>query len=221
MIENYLHIIGYTPLFIDVNTKDLISLLKCMNSHIETFPKNDFIFFAGDEPGSIGIMLEGNAVIIKEDIFGNRTIVSKVETGDIFGEVFACALIDELPVSVEAVTESKILFMDYKRILTTCSSNCKFHNALIKNMLRILAQKNLYLNNKNDILSSRSMREKIMKFLETTASEKDSLTFQIPYDRQELADFLGVNRSAMTRELLKMKEDQLIDFTKNQFKLKS
>ena len=159
MIEHYLDIISNTPLFTNVNTKDTNSLLKCMNAHIETFPKGDFIFFAGDEPGGIGIMLEGKASIIKEDVFGNRTIVSKIEPGDIFGEVFACALVDELPVTVEAETDAKVLLMDYKKIITTCSSSCEFHNALITNMLRILAQKNLYLNNKNDILSSRTMRE--------------------------------------------------------------
>ena len=219
MIQNYLSIISNTPLFDSVNNSEINDLLDCMNAHIEEYNKGKYIFFAGDEPSGIGIILQGNASILKEDIFGNRTIVGKLDSGDIFGEVFACALVDELPVSVEADTHIKVLLMDYKKIITTCSSNCKFHNTLIKNMLKILAKKNMYLNNKNDILASKTIRDKLMKFFKTIAKEKNNLSFDIPYDRQELADFLGINRSAMTRELIKMKDDELIDFTKNHFRL--
>lgn len=219
MIDNYLELLSNTPLFHDISRDDVKDLLDCMNSHIEEFPKESFIFLAGNEPSGIGIMLEGRANIIKEDIFGNRSIIGNVEKGDIFGEVFACAQIHELPVSVETETYSKVLIMDYKKIITTCSSNCRFHNMLIKNMLQILAHKNLYLNNKNDILASRTTRDKIMKFLETVAGQKDSLSFDIPYNRQELADFLAINRSAMTKELIKMQEEGIVSFNKNHFEL--
>lgn len=219
MNEKYLDIVSQTPLFSDVTHNEIQDLLTCMNSHVKKYNKNEFIFLAGDTPTGIGIILEGNAKIIKEDILGNRAIIGKLMQGDIFGEVFACALVDQLPVSVESETACSVLMLDYKKIITSCSSNCKFHTMLIKNMLQILAEKNMYLNNKNDILSSRSMRDKLLKFLETVAEEKNQVSFEIPYDRQELADFLSVNRSAMTRELLNMKEDGLINFSKNHFEL--
>ncbi len=219
MFEKYLDIILNTPLFDNLTQDDAKDLLSCMNAHSETFPKESFIFLAGNVPSGIGIMLTGKAKIIKEDIYGNLSVIDSLEAGDIFGEVFACAMIDEIPVTVEADTECEVLLMDYQKVITSCSTNCVFHSMLIKNMLKILAQKNMFLNNKNDILTSRTTREKIMKFLENMAAQRDQLSFDIPFDRQELADFLGLNRSAMTREMLKMKEDGLIDFNKNHFKL--
>lgn len=220
MIEKYLDTICNTPLFSEVNNSEALDLLSCMNAYIDDYKKDDYIFFAGNAPEGIGIMLEGSARIIKDDVFGNRSIIGKVTAGSIFGEVFACALVDELPISVEAETDCRVLLMDYRKIITTCSASCRFHSMLIKNMLKILAEKNLYLNNKNDILSSRTIRDKMLKYLESVATAKNSLSFSIPYDRQELADFLGINRSAMTRELIKMKDEQIIDFSKNHFELK-
>lgn len=219
MFKQYLSAISNNPLFSNIERADLNNLLSCIQSYVKHIPARGYIFLAGGKSEGIGILLRGKARVVKEDIFGNRMIISDVVPGEIFGEILACAGIDEMPTSVEAETECDVLIMNYQKIITTCSSSCEFHNMLIKNMLQILAQKNLYLTRKNDILSSRTTRERIMNFLKSIADEKGSLSFDIPYNRQELADFLSVNRSAMTRELIKMKEAGLIDFHKNQFTL--
>lgn len=220
MIKKHLDIVIHTPLFANVTYEDMGSLLNCMNARAKSFSKDSFIFLAGDAPEGIGIILEGAALIIKEDIFGNRSIIGRVEKGDIFGEVFSCALVEELPVSVVAETDCQVLILDYKKIITTCSSSCKFHTMLISNMLKILAQKNLYMNKQNEILASKTTRDKILRYLELVGEEKNSFTFTIPYGRQELADLLGVNRSAMTRELSNLKDEGIIEFEKNEFTLK-
>lgn len=221
MIKKYLDIVNDTPLFSNVTYNEMNDLLNCMNARAKKFEKDSFIFFTGDTPEGVGILLEGAALIIKEDLFGNRTVISRVEPGEIFGEVFSCALVEELPISVIAESDCQVLILDYKKVITTCSSSCKFHNMLIKNMLKILAQKNLYMNRQNDILSSKTTREKLLKYLESVGEEKNAFTFSVPYNRQELADLLGVNRSAMTRELANLKEEGVIDFDKNSFTLKN
>lgn len=220
MLKNYSPIVTNNPLFNGVNTDNLNSLLSCMGSIIKSYKKDSFIMLAGDKAERIGLILKGKAKIVKEDVFGNRTIINHLGAGDIFGEVFACAGIEVVPVNVEAETDCDVMLMDYKKIITTCSSNCEFHNTLIKNMTQILADKNLYLSLKNDILSSKTTRDKLMKFFESVATQKNSLDFNIPYNREELADYLSLNRSSMSRELMKMKEEGILDYNKNHITLK-
>lgn len=220
MNNKIINLLKKIPLFQGINDHEITSLLECMNARTQNFSKGNFIFLAGEKPPGIGICISGTASIIKEDLFGNRSILGKIVPPEIFGEVFACALTEELPVSVQAESKCEILMLNYMKLITTCSSNCKYHSILTQNMLKIMADKNLYLNRRNDILSARSTRDKLLKFFEFHAEMSGKLSFDIPYNRQELADFLSLNRSAMTKELLKMEDDGLIAFSKNHFQLK-
>ena len=164
-------------------------------------------------------MLTGNVHVIQEDFWGNRTILANIEPGELFGEAFSCAGLDKLPVSVLAVQDSEVLMIDYRKIITTCSSSCVFHTALIHNMLRILADKNVMLTQKMELLTKNTTREKLLAYLSLQAQQAGSTKFNIPFNRQGLADYLSVDRSAMSAELSKMQKDGVLVYKKNRFEL--
>lgn len=209
-----------SPLFKGIAENDLKELLKCLNAKESAYEKNDFIFRAGDKASSIGVILSGGVYVLKEDFWGNRTILAKLEEGDLFGEAFACREEEKLPVSVMAVEKSRILFVDYRRIITNCPNTCVFHASLIENMIRILAGKNVMLTQKMEHMSKRTTREKILSYLSAQAVRCGSNAFTIPFNRQELADFLCVERSAMSAELGKMRKEGLLSCEKSRFVLK-
>lgn len=208
-----------SPLFHNITFQELESLLQCLDAGIKHYSKDSFIFWAGNPARRVGLLLEGSIQIVRNDVFGNRTILAKLSAGDLFGEVFACAGMDTLPVSAVAATSCRVLLLDYRRIITTCSSTCVFHNLLIENMLRILANKNLLLNQKIEVLSARGLREKLLTYLHSMALQSADQRFAIPFNRQELADYLSVDRGALSRELSAMQRDGLIRCEKNQFEL--
>ena len=167
----------------------------------------------------MGIVLSGKVHIVREDYYGNRNIVAIVSPGEMFGEVFACAGTDLMPVSVFAEEISEIMFIDLRSITATCGQGCESHDVISRNLLRIVSEKNLILNRKIDFLSKRSTREKLLSYLSAQAKRTRSAEFSIPFNRQELADFLCVDRSAMSAELSKMSRDGLIRYEKSRFRL--
>ena len=194
-------------------------MLSCMQAHVHACAKNQAVLREGDPAGTIGIVLSGGIQVEKTDYYGNRTLLARLEPPELFGEAFACAGVQQLPVSVIAVQDSEVLLIPCKRILTTCANCCEFHTRVLYNLLRIVASKNLMLNQKIEFLSKRTTKEKLMAFLLAQAKQNGSRTFSIPYDRQALADYLGVERSAMSAELSRLRREGKIDFYKNQFKL--
>jgi cAMP-binding proteins - catabolite gene activator and regulatory subunit of cAMP-dependent protein kinases len=206
-------------LFSGISKEDLAVMLDCLNARSVRYPKGSFVFLAGDAASRVGIVCEGEVQVVREDVFGNRAILSKLERGDLFGETFACAGVERMPVSVLATQESEVLLIDYRRIVTSCPSSCAFHGKLIENMLGILAAKNLLLNRKIEALSARTTRGKLMAYLAEQAAAQGSSHFRIPFDRQELADYLAVDRSAMSAELGRMRDDGLIRFHRDDFEL--
>jgi len=207
------------PLFAGIRESNLETLLSCLPSRRKTYEKDSYIFMAGDRALDIGVVLSGRALILKEDFWGNRTILSEIEAPDLFAEAFSCAGEKTLPVSVTVTEETEVLFMDYRRIVTSCSSACTFHAALIKNMLRIMARKNIELVEKIEHITKRTTREKLLSYFSEQTRLKKSRIFEIPFDRQELADYLAVERSAMSAELSKMKDAGLLHYHKNKFEL--
>jgi CRP-like cAMP-binding protein len=212
-------ILKKAAIFQNVNEKNIESMLNCLGAYEQNYNKNDILLLAGDTVTSVGIVLCGSAQIVREDIMGNRTIVSEISAGDMFGEAFACANVGKSPVTVLTTTGCSVMFIQFKRIVTTCSSSCSFHTRLIENMLSLIAQKNIFLNNKIDILSQRTIREKVMAYFFMQVQRTGSKKFKIPFTRDELADFLCVNRSALSRELCNMREEKILDFEKNEFKI--
>ncbi len=207
------------PLFGGIARADLPAMLGCLGASVKRFEKGETVFLAGDPAARIGLVCDGGAQVLREDVCGNRTILISLEPGDLFGEVFACARVERLPVSVVTVGPSEIMLLDYRRVVTTCPSSCAFHARLIENMLGILAEKNLMLGRKIEALSARSTRGKLTAYLAAQAERTGARAFSIPFNRQELADYLAVERSAMSAELGKMRDEGLIRFHRNEFEL--
>jgi CRP/FNR family transcriptional regulator, dissimilatory nitrate respiration regulator len=212
-------ILSKARLFQNISAQELESLLDCLGASFGKFEKGQYLLSAGDPVRQIGILLTGAADILKEDAFGRRSIVTSIGPLDMFAEALVCAQVEVSPVSVQATADGTICFLDYKRIVTSCGSACGFHTRLVQNMLGILAYKNILFNKKMDYLLMKSMRERVSAYLLDQSAKRNSLSFTIPFNREELADFLAVDRSAMSRELGRMKQEGLIDFNKNKFVL--
>ncbi len=218
-MKNYVEILKQVAIFQNVSDESILHMLKCLESYEQVYTKNDILLLAGDKVSSVGIILSGSAQIVKEDIMGNRNIVYEIGTADMFGEAFACAKLAKSPVTVLTTTGCTVMYIGFSRIVTTCSSSCSFHTKLIENMLSLIAQKNIFLNSKIEILSQRSTREKLMAYFYMQVQRTGKSKFRIPFSRDELADFLCVNRSALSRELSKMKQENILDFDKNEFEV--
>jgi CRP-like cAMP-binding protein len=205
------------PLFEGIAFSDFERMLGCLSAKTAAYSKNDVILLAGNAVSFVGLVLSGGVQIIKEDMDGNAAILADLGASEAFAEVFACAGIDQSPVTVLAAEDAEILFIDYKKIITTCPSACPFHTRLIENMLKLVARKNLMLNRKLEILSKRTTREKLLSFFDMQRGT--SKRFTIPFNREELARYLCVDRSAMSNELCRMRDDGIISFRKNEFEM--
>jgi len=218
-MKEYINILSTSPLFAGIDKNNLESMLKCLSARKASFTKEEYILYAGNDIKDVGIVLSGSVNIIKEDFWGNRAILAKIQPGQMFGEAFAFAKIQKLPVSAVATEKAEILFVDFGKIATTCSSACIFHSQLIQNILKILAHKNIMLTQKLEHIMKKTTREKLLSYLSEQAMIAGSNTFSIPFNRQELADYLSVDRSAMSNELCKLRDEGILEFYKNNFKL--
>lgn len=207
------------PLFLGIDQDELSDLLACLGAEQTRCEKGEYIWCAGETPSQIGVVLSGGIDVIQEDYWGNRAILARAVPGEIFGEAFAFGDPQPLPVSVVASGPAALLLLDFRKILTACPGSCSFHTRLIQNMLGILAQKNRMLTEKIKHLVKRSTREKLLSYLSSQAISAGSDSFCIPFNRQELADYLSVERSAMCRELGKLREEGILAFHKSHFTL--
>lgn len=219
-MKDFLSILRSSQLFSGISENELISMLSCLGTRKENFPKKTFVLRAGDTVDSIGIVLSGSVLIIQEDIWGNWNILSKAGPGQTFAAVYACAPGSRLNVSVIAETPVTVMFLNVKRILNVCPSACSHHSRVIRNLLSELAEKNLRFNEKLTHMGQRTTRAKIMSYLSAEAQRLGKYEFDIPFSRQQLADYLGVERSGLSLELGKMKKDGLLDYHKNHFVLR-
>lgn len=219
-MEEFLSTIRSAPLFSGVSEAELTAMLACLKAEKKDFPKEAFVLRAGDTAESIGLVLTGTVLVIQEDIWGNRNILSKAGPGQTFAAAYACAPGSRLNVSVVAETPVTVLFLNVKRILTVCPSACSYHNRIIRNLLGELAGKNLQFSEKLTHVGQRSTRSKIMSYLSAEAQRLGTYELDIPFSRQQLADYLGVERSGLSQELGKMKKDGLLDYRKSHFVLK-
>lgn len=207
------------PLFKGISAEDLEPMLQCLGAQSACYQKNDAVFLEGAQVRSIGVVLSGKIQVVREDYYGNRNIVANLGPGELFAETFACAAVQSVPVSVFAAEKSEIMLLDCKKILSPCPSSCGFHRLLIENLLQVMARKNLFLSGKLDLLSRRTTREKLMAYLSGEAKKAGQSDFVIPFKRQELADYLGVERSAMSAQLCRMRDEGILEFNRNHFRL--
>ena len=192
-------------------------MLSCLEARKESFPKDTFLLRVGERADSIGLVLSGSVLVIQEDIWGNRNILSKAGQGQTFAAAYACAAGSVLNVSVVAETDVTVMFMNVNRILNICPSACSYHSRIVRNLLGELAEKKLRFSEKLTHIVQRTTRAKLMSYLSAVAQSKCKYEFDIPFSRQQLADYLSVERSGLSLELSKMKRDGILDYHKNHF----
>lgn len=207
-------------LFEGIPPEERRTVLTCMGYCVKTFPKGSFIALEEEIFHHIGIILSGTVDMVKEDLWGNRTMLMRLKKNEVFGETFACGREKSASASFQAAESSEILFMPFCRIMHSCSQSCAFHHRLTENMVGIMANKNRELMRKVEIVTKRTTREKLLAYLSIQGQLRGASVFDIPLSRVELAEYLCVDRSAMTRELMKMKKEGLIDYQKNRFTMK-
>lgn len=208
-----------SPLFHGIKPEDMRHMLSCIGYHIGSYTKGEIIAFEGENLKHIGILLSGTVDMIKEDFWGNKTMLLRIRRDEMFGETFACGEDNQSVVTFLASEDAKILFMPFARVMHSCTMACEFHHLLIENMTRVIADKNRDLMRKVEVVSKRTIREKLLAYLSIQAQIQESRYFEIPLGRVELAEYLCVDRSALTRELVKMKDEGLIDYDRNCFRI--
>ena len=219
-MKEFFPILRSASLFSGVSEEELAAMLSCLDTRMEAFPKEAFVLRTGDTVESIGIVLSGSVLVIQEDIWGNRNILSKAGPAQTFAAAFACAPGSILNVSVIADTPATVLFLNVKRILHVCPSACSHHSRIIRNLLTDLAEKNLRFSEKLTHMGQRTTRAKLMSYFSAEAQRLGTYEFEIPFSRQQLADYLAVERSGLSLELGKMRDEGVLDFHKNHFVLK-
>jgi CRP-like cAMP-binding protein len=210
-----------TSLFRGTTEEELPALLDCLKPSNRDYAKGEIILRQGEDVSAVGLVLSGRVQIIEEDFWGNRNILADAMPGDLFAESYAFLPGELLRVSVVAQEPSRIMLVDSRRMLEICSSACRFHTRLVQNVLAESARKNLALTRKLSHMSKRSTREKLLSYLSSQSLAAGSESFEIPFNRQQLADYLCVDRSAMSNELCKMRDEGLLTFDRSSFHLKS
>ena len=218
-MKNYIPILKNNPMFRAVREEEIGAMLSCLNARKRSYKKGECVLRQGDSLSDILILVSGDLSIHKDDYWGKRSILSRIGVGEMFGEAYAIPQSGPVLYDVLTLEDSVVLFFDVKRILTTCSSACRFHTLVVQNLFFGLSWKNKNLVQKITYLSARTTREKLILYLSEESKKQRSGEFSIPFNRQELADFLSVDRSAMSAELSKMKKDGLLNYHKNQFRL--
>ncbi len=209
------------PLFHQIGDEDLTALLDCLGAREKRYTKGAVIFAEGEEARALGIVLAGAVQIVRLDYDGNRRILTSIEPPQLFGESFACAGVTSLPVDVVAAEDTEVLLIDARHITQSCNRACAFHRQLIFNLLSIVARKNLVFHQKIEITSKRSTREKLMTYLLLQAKKAKNRTFTIPFDRQALADYLGVERSGLSAQISQLRREKVLECRKSTFTLLS
>ena len=206
-----------TILFRGTAPEDLSSMLTCLGARERSYEKGETILCAGDLVSSMGLILSGSVLIENNDRWGNKSIINHLSAGQIFGETYACIPGEPMMVDVIADEPAQILFLNVGRLLRTCPSACAHHSRLIRNLLMVTAQKNLNLSQRILHTSSKSIRGRLLSYLSFQADRQGSPDFTIPFNRQQLADYLSVDRSALSNELGKMQREGLLTVSKNHF----
>lgn len=216
-MKEYFNQLINTTLFEGISKTDLLSLLKLLSTNKKYYQKGATIYEIGDYINQIGFILSGSVTLLKCDYWGNQKILSHVEHNEIFGEVYACIKKEPLNISVIANQDSEILFFDIGSLNTEVISKHLYANKFIFNLLQEIAKKTYLLTRKIEHTTQHTTREKLLSYLSDQSLKKRSNSFDIPFNRQELADYLSVDRSAMSFELSKMKNEGILNFHKNKF----
>lgn len=205
------------PLFAGIKMCELAPMLQCLGGVTKTYKKGAFIALAREEIKYVGVVLSGTVHMLHEDSWGDKSILAVIRSGGLFGETFACGSDLISCVTFQAAEDTRALVLPFHKVLHSCTQACPFHHRLIENMATMLADKNFQLMEKLQVTSKKILRKKLMTYFSFVAQHAGSRTFTLPFSRTELADYVCADRTALTRELSRMKEDGLIDFKHNTF----
>ena len=218
-MKKYLEILKKCPLFEGVSDEEILKMLGCLGARVERFDKRTNILSDGNPVEYIGILISGVAHIVKYDYYGNKNIITTVLPSEMFAEEFACASSDELSITVESCEECEVMLLSCSHVVYTCKRVCSHHQRMIFNLMRAIARKSIVFHRKAEITARRTTRDKLIAYLHEESIRANSNVFDIPYDRQELADYLGVDRSGLSTEIGKMRAEGIIKNKKNHFEL--
>lgn len=218
-MKKYIPILKKTKLFAGVADGEIDAMLSCLNASLHSYKKGEYVLRQGEYLNYITVLVDGELHIQRDDYWGNRTIVNRIAVGEMFGEAYIAPNSGALLNDVVAVEDSIVILFDMRRIMTVCSSACRFHSMVVQNLFFAISEKNRALVQKLGHISKRTTRDKLISYLSEEANRNRSASFAIPFNRQQLADFLSVDRSAMSNELCKMRDEGLFKFEKNQFHL--
>ena len=218
-MKKYLPILKNSPFFKGLTDNEILSVLHCVEAVTVSKEKDSYIFRAADSTQVMGLALSGCVLIIQEDLWGHRNILSKCHAGDFFGEPYAASPGAVLNISVVADEDCEIVFLNIQKLLVTCPTACGHHQKLIRNLVSVLANKILILNDKITHVGKRTTREKLLSYLSAESIRHSSLSFDIPFDRQQLADYLCIDRAAMSTEISKLQKEGFIKTHRNHFEV--
>jgi len=218
-MEKYIEILKRTQLFSGVSETEISAMLHCLQARMLTIRKGEYVYREGEHLDNISVLVKGKLLVQNNDFWGNRNIINVLHVGEMFGEAYVAPESGTLPNDVVAEEDSIVIFFNVRKILTVCSAACRFHSMVIQNLFFAISEKNRKLVQKIGHMSKRSTRAKLLSYLSDEAKRHNSSHFTIPFTRQQLSDFLCVDRSAMSNELCKMRDEGLLEFEKNQFTL--
>ncbi|MEA4946887.1 MAG: Crp/Fnr family transcriptional regulator [Oscillospiraceae bacterium] len=208
-----------TVLFHGASPEEIKSMLGCLGAVEKTAAKGEVLFRAGSPAKYMAMVLSGSVQIENDDVWGNKSVLDSIGPGEVFAETYACVPDEPLQVSAVAVEKSALLLLDAARLLRTCPQACAHHVTLIRNLLVVSAQKNLSLSRRIFHTSAKTIRGRLLSYLSYQAVRSGGNYFDIPFNRQQLADYLSVDRSAMSAELSKMRKDGLLECSRSHFHL--
>lgn len=218
-MKKYKKVLENSGLFQGMREDEIDSMLRCLDARAREYEKGQYVYRTGDRITRIGMVLEGMVYIGKEDYWGNKSILAEISQGELLGEVYACMDGEPSAVHAAAARRSVVLFMDMKKVLSTCTSICPHHSWLIQNFVKVMAYKNRNLTRKIEHLTQRTTREKLLSYLSEQSMKAGTASFEIPFDRQQLADYLSVDRSAMSKALGMLKQEGILEYKKSRFTL--
>lgn len=218
-MTEYLEVLRRVPLFRGMADEDIAAALECLGGRTQTYRRGEAVLRAGDPAQWLGVVVSGSVQVSREGADGNRTLMAAIPAGGMFAEAYACAGAQALPVSVWAGEDCAVLLLDCRRAVGACPAPCAFHAQLVANLLGVLAEKNIFLSRKIEHLSKRTLAEKLLSYLEEQAALAGSDSFVIPLDRQALADYLCADRSALSREIGRLRREGRLNCQRNRFTL--
>ena len=218
-MKKYISVIKNSPLFKNISENEIPRALIYLNAHVKEYKKGQYIYSFGDNVKFASMVINGLVHIQKEDYWGNTDIRAGINSGELFGEIYACFPNIESGISAIAAADSIIMHLDINKLTVPPPSEAPFYNALFRNFISAVAAKNLILTEKLEHVTQRTTKNKLLSYLSSCYRKAGGAVFEIPFNRQQLADYLAVDRSAMSAELSKLKRQNIIDFKKNKFTL--